>query len=403
MLARRTVASGSPSFPSMILTDLDTPCLLVEQRRLDANLKQMQARADAHGVALRPHLKTHKSVAIAERQRDLGARGVTVAKPEEAAVFAEAGFEDMRLAYCVVGEAKWARLLKLMERGVRISFCVDTVAGARLASAFFAGHDTAADVLIEVDTGHGRCGIVWDDPHAAALARTVRDLPGLNLLGLLTHGGQSYFGPAEGETEHAALVRAMQEERDRLLDLAARLHAADALEPDAELSVGSTPTMRVFENTERGPFRITEIRPGNYVFHDIEQVALGAATLADCALTVYATVVSKQPDEHGGSRLFLDAGKKVLTTDTGYGTLGYGTLLYNPERMVMLPHAELFALSEEHGWVRVPGAATLDVGDRVRIVPNHACVVVNTVDRFHIIDGETVVETLPVDARGAVH
>ena len=195
----------------------------------------------------------------------------------------------------------------------------------------------------------------------------------------------------------------MTEERDRLLDLAARLHAAGVLDADAELSVGSTPTASVFENAERGPFRITEIRPGNYVFHDMEQVALGAATLDECALTVYATVVSKQPDEQGGSRLFLDAGKKVFTSDTGWGTAGYGLLLYNPERMKPLPHADLFALSEEHGWVRVPGASTLDVGDRVRVVPNHACVVVNTLSELVVVDGEEVVDTWAVDARGAVH
>ena len=174
----------------------------------------------------------------------------------------------------------------------------------------------------------------------------------------------------------------MEEERDRLLALAIALHHTGALDADAELSLGSTPTMRVFENAEHGPFRITEIRPGNYVFNDAEQVALGAATLDDCALTVYATVVSKQPDEQGGSHLFLDAGKKVFTSDTGWGTAGYGILLYNPELMKLLPHAELFALSEEHGWVRVPGAATLDVGDRVRVVPNHACVAVNTQDEL---------------------
>jgi D-serine deaminase-like pyridoxal phosphate-dependent protein len=387
----------------MILTDLDTPCLLVERRRLDTNLHRMQDTAECHGVALRPHLKTHKSTALAEWQVSLGAHGVTVAKPEEAEIFADAGFSDIRLAYCVVGDDKHARLHTLMERGVHVSFCVDTIAGAEAASAFYAARDAVADVLIEVDTGHGRCGIVWDSPHAEALAQAVDALPGLRLVGLLTHGGQSYFGPHDGETPAAALVRTMEEERDRLLGLAARLHDAGALAADAELSVGSTPTTSVFENAEQGPFRITEIRPGNYVFHDAEQVALGAATFDDCALTVYATVVSKQPDEQGGSRLFLDAGKKVFTSDTGYGTAGYGVLLYNPERMKPLPHADLFALSEEHGWVRVPGAATLDVGDRVRVVPNHACVVVNTQAAFHVVDGEEVVDTWAVDARGAVH
>ncbi len=391
----------------MILSDLDTPCLLVERHCLDRNLRRMQAMADAQGVALRPHLKTHKSVALARQQRDLGARSVTVAKAGEAEVFAEAGFDDVRLAYTVVGAAKWARLHRLMGGGTRVSFCVDTLAGARLASAFFAEREAEAEVLIEVDTGHGRCGIGWDHPDALSVAEAVRGLPGLRLAGLLTHGGQAYFGPLEGETRHEALARTMREERDRLLALATRLHAAGALDADAELSVGSTPTMRVFENAEAASssgvaFRITEVRPGNYVFCDAEQVALGSAALADCALTVYATVVSKQPDERGGSRLFLDAGKKVFTSDTGWGTVGFGVLLYNPERMVALPHADLFALSEEHAWVRIPGAATLDVGDRVRVVPNHACVAVDTQAELVVVDGEEVVERWAVDARGAV-
>ena len=214
----------------MLLTDLDTPALLVERRRLDANLRRMQATAETHGVALRPHLKTHKSVALARLQRDLGARGVTVAKPEEAEVFAEAGFDDVRLAYCVVGEAKWARLHRLMARGVRVSFCVDTVEGARLASAFFERHGAVAEVLIEVDTGHGRCGIVWDDPDASALAEAVRDLPGLKLVGLLTHGGQGYFGPDEGETPAAALVRAEPAYRPLVKLLLQNYFVADSLE-----------------------------------------------------------------------------------------------------------------------------------------------------------------------------
>ncbi len=385
-----------------LIADLDTPALLVEQRRLEQNLRRMQARADENAVRLRPHTKTHKSVALARAQREEGARGLTVAKPAEAEVFAAAGFDDVRLAYTVVGEQKWARLARLMEGGTRVSFCVDTLGGARGAAEHFDVRGMEAEVLVEVDTGHGRCGVRWDHPEAVGFVEAVGAMPGLRLVGLLTHGGQGYLGPAEGETREAALVRAMREERDRLLDLAARCHAAGALAPDAELSVGSTPTMSRFENAQRGPFRITEIRPGNYVFHDAQQVALGAATLDDCALTVLAQVTSIQPDDEGGSRVFLDAGKKIFTTDTGFGTDGFGVPLYNPFRMKPLPHARLRALSEEHGWLAVPGASTFDVGDRVRVVPNHACVVVNTVDEVAVVDGEVVIARWPVDARGAV-
>jgi len=384
-----------------LISDLDTPALLVDLRRLEANLARMQARADAAGVALRPHVKTHKAAAIAREQRERGARGLTVVKAEEAEAFVRAGFTDLRLAYPVVGEAKWARLLRLMEGGARISFCVDTRAGAEGASAFFAAAGRVAEVLVEVDTGQGRSGVRWDALTAADFVRTVSELPGLQLAGLLTHGGHSYAGPAEGEAHGDALRRVMAEERDRLLALAVRCHAAGALGPTAELSVGSTPTASVFENRQEGPFRVTELRPGNYVFHDAQQLALGSAALADCALTVLAAVASARPDEKGGTRLFLDAGKKVLTTDLGYGVDGHGVMLYDPLRMTALPHARIAALSEEHAWVTVPGASTLAVGDRVRVVPNHACVTVATADELVVVDGEEVVARWPVDARGA--
>jgi D-serine deaminase-like pyridoxal phosphate-dependent protein len=386
-----------------LVADLETPALLVDLRRLEANLRRTQERADAQGVALRPHAKTHKCVAVAREQREHGARGLTVAKPSEAEVFVREGFDDVRIAYAVVGEAKWQRVLRMMEGGARVSFCVDTPAGARAASEFFAAAGRPAEVLVEVDTGHGRCGVGWDAPSAPSFVKEVAGLPGLRLSGLLTHGGHSYAGPVEGEARADALRRVMAEERDRLLALAERCRQSEALGPEAELSVGSTPTASVFENRREGPFRITEVRPGNYVFHDAQQVALGSAALGDCALSALASVISVQSDTKGGSRLYLDAGKKVLTTDLGYGVDGFGILLYDPIRMTALPHARIAGLSEEHAWVTVPGASTLGVGDRVRIVPNHACVAVATADALVVVDGEEVIAEWAVDARGALY
>jgi D-serine deaminase-like pyridoxal phosphate-dependent protein len=191
----------------------------------------------------------------------------------------------------------------------------------------------------------------------------------------------------------------MEEERDRLLALAVRL--GGLLDPaEAVLSVGSTPTFSRFVNREEGGFRITEVRPGNYVFHDAQQVALGSATLAQCALTCQAAAVSRRRDPDGTERVFLDAGKKTLTSDTGWNVPGYGTLLYSPRTMVPNPHAALVALSEEHGWMDVPGGAIHDVGDLVRIVPNHACVAVATQERLFVVDGEAVVAEWPVVGRG---
>ncbi len=389
----------------MLIEALPTPCILIDQPRLQRNVARMQQKADVQGVRLRPHTKTHKSIALARMQVDAGAQGLTVAKPGEAEVFVQAGFDDVRLAYCVVGDEKHARLLKLMDQA-RISFCVDTPTGAQAASDFYAQHDRTADVLVEVDGGYGRCGIRWDDPDAIDFMRFVADLPGLNLVGLLTHAGQSYHGPQDAsETPTAALQRTSLEERDRILEFAARLAAANVpgIDPATfELSIGSTPSMRYFENAKQDGFCITEIRPGNYVFNDGIQVGLQAAPLDDCALTIYTTVISKHRDYKGRERVFLDAGKKVFTSDTGYNTPGFGTVLYSARTMRALPHAHLDGLSEEHGWVHVSGGATLDVGDRVRVVPNHACVVAGMRDRLYLIDGDEVVETLSVDALGQV-
>ncbi|HEX7069918.1 MAG TPA: alanine racemase, partial [Rhodothermales bacterium] len=250
-----------------------------------------------------------------------------------------------------------------------------------------------------VDTGHHRTGVAWDEDEGPALAALVNALPGLRFAGLLTHGGHAYHGPDVGETAGDALVRRASEERDRILDLAVRLRNEGLAGDRFEVSIGSTPTLSVFENAERERIRITEVRPGNYVFNDAIQLALGSATAADCALTVLATVISKHRDRDGSERVFIDGGKKVFTSDTGAGATGFGIVLYNAQTMTALPHVEFTDLSEEHGWLRVRGGSTLSVGDRVRIIPNHACVVVATQPQFHVVDGEEVVETLTVDAR----
>ncbi len=377
----------------MIVSDLPTPALLVDRARLLANLDAAQARADAQGVALRPHAKTHRSPDLARLQRARGAKGLTVSTVGEAERFAEAGFDDLVLAREVSTENALTRLADLAETGVRLAFCVDTIRGANLADAVFAARHLTADVFVEVDTGHGRCGVVWDDRDAPALVGHVVNRAALRLRGLLTHAGHSYSGPHEGESAAAALDRVMAEERDRLLHFAARLVAAGYLDPaTAELSVGSTPTFSRFVNAERDGLRITEVRPGNYVFHDAQQVGLGAATLAQCALTVESAVISRRRDHDGTDRVYADAGKKALSMDTGYGVPGYGTILYSPRTMVPNPHAALVALSEEHAWIRVPGGAITEVGDRVRILPNHACLAVALQSRLYVVDGEEVVE-----------
>ncbi|MEQ9103491.1 MAG: alanine racemase [Rhodothermales bacterium] len=413
----------------MLISELPTPAVLIDRTRLQTNLDAMAERAETQGVALRPHTKTHKSVALAGLQRTAGATGLTVAKVGEAEVFAARGFTDIRLAYVTLGAEKWARLVRLEDAGARISFCVDTPEGARAVSDWYAAHDRRARVLLEIDAGYHRCGVQWDDPDLPEVARAMADLPGLDLIGILTHAGDAYYGPqpdADGvvrETREQALRRASNAERDRMLETAVRLSKAglavapteagfavpsredarkqsgDTVRPAFEISIGSTPSLRYFENAVTGGFRVTEIRPGNYVFHDATQVGLGVASYRQCALTVQATVISKHRNRDGGERLFLDAGKKVFTSDSAYGHEGYGVILYNHQTMEPLPHHRITGLSEEHGWVGVRGGATLDVGDTVRIIPNHACVVVNTQREVYVVDGDEVVDTWTVDAQ----
>ncbi|NNE48412.1 MAG: D-TA family PLP-dependent enzyme [Rhodothermales bacterium] len=382
----------------MILDDLSTPALLVDESRLAANIDRMQKMAAQQSVGLRPHMKTHKSIAIARRQVASGAVGITVAKVSEAEVFADAGFDDIRIAYDIVGRDKLDRVAALHKR-CKVSVCVDTIEGANALSSRFAGNGPSLDVLVEVDTGHGRCGISWDDDDATDFVRHVSNLPGLMFRGLLTHAGQGYHGPTRnGETAGEALDRHAKDERVRILTIAASLEAAGL--HSEEISIGSTPSMSRFENVSHEGLTITEVRPGNYVFNDASQVGLTTTGIENCALTVLATVISRRRDRTGTERVYLDAGKKVVTSDRGFGTDGYGILLYNPRTMTPLPHASIVTLSEEHAWVEVHGGSTLQVEDRVQFVPNHACVTVHSRNEMYLVDGDEVIETIPVDARG---
>jgi D-serine deaminase-like pyridoxal phosphate-dependent protein len=390
----------------MRISDLPTPAVLIEKSRLEENLRRMQSRADAAGVRLRPHAKTHKCVEVARLQQKAGASGITVSKPSEAEPFASGGFQDIRIAYPLCTPHHFERVAALQER-TRISFCLDTPEAADAASSFFRQRSRPADVLLELDCGFHRTGVPWDDPTLPELAHQVASLPGLRLRGILSHAGQAYHGPGDPAADRIDFLKDVSRtEVDRMLEVAVRLRDAGvpgAIPGKFELSVGSTPTMTRFENRTREGFSITEVRPGNYVFHDAGQVALGSADWSDCALTVLASVVSRRRDRTGRERVFLDAGRKVLTSDTSYGTRGYGVILHSPSTMKPLPHVSISRLSEEHGWVDVAGGSTLAVGDQVRIVPNHACVVVNTQNLLYLVDGEEVVGSWKVDARGCSH
>jgi D-serine deaminase-like pyridoxal phosphate-dependent protein len=375
----------------MRLSDLPTPQVLIDHTRAMNNVARGQALASAAGARLRPHAKTHKSPLVAGWQMDAGAVGICCAKVGEAEVFVDAGIKDIRLPY-PVNPVNAPRLMALMDRAA-ISIIVDHPDVVRGWSDAMRRAGRTLDVLIKVDVGFHRCGI---DPHANPLAfiQAAAALPGLRLRGLLSHAGHAYHAASEDQLRTVAKEEA--ETLAELRDQAAR--SGIALD---EVSVGATPTLR-FSAEQRG---VTELRPGNYVYFDRTQVALGAAALDDCALTVMATVVSKHP-----GRIILDCGSKTLSNDQARGISaagGYGAILAGESDA--LDYAReidealtIERLSEEHATVRVTGATRLEPGDRVRVVPNHSCVVSNLVDVVRLVDGDEVIDTLPVAARGRI-
>jgi len=367
------------------LADLPTPQVVIDRSRLLKNIARVQTLAAAGGMRLRPHAKTHKSPVIAKMQIDAAAVGICCAKVGEAEVFAEAGIADIRLPY-PVHPSNAARVLALMKKA-SISIIVDHLDVARGWSDAMQRAKRTLDVLVKVDVGFHRCGI---DPGAGAMPfiTAIASMPGLRLRGLLSHAGHAYH--AASEDELASIAR---EEAETLVKLKAK--AARGGIPLDEISVGATPTLR-FSAKQAG---ITELRPGNYVYFDRTQVALGSASLDDCALTVLASVVSAP----AADRIILDSGSKTLTNDQARGIAGaegYGAVLAADGRID--ESLTIWRLSEEHATVRVNTSTRLKPGDRVRIVPNHSCVVSNLVDCVQLVDGETLVEAIPIAARGKI-
>lgn len=351
----------------MRIWDVDTPAVLVDLDRVERNLTRFQAYCDRHGIANRPHVKTHKVVEFARRQVELGAVGICCQKLGEAEVMASAGFGDILVPFNLLGPAKLGRARALAERiALQVSADDPTVVDG-LAEAF-ASAPRPLPVLVECDTGAKRCGV--QTPEAARdLARRIDRARGLRFAGLMTY-------PAKGAPARAAAFLA---EAKALIE-------AEGLAV-GKVSSGGTPDMwRVHEYPV-----VTEYRVGTYIYNDLMEVACGAATLDDCALTVLTTVVSRPTSD----RAILDAGSKSLTSDLN-GQTGHG-------RIVEYPEAVIYALSEEHGHVDLSAcSARPAIGEKVRVIPNHACPVSNLFDRIVTVRGERVDGSLAVAARGRV-
>jgi len=368
------------------LLSVSSPRVVVDRSKVRANISRMQSLASSAGVRLRPHAKTHKSPIIARWQIEAGAAGVCCAKLGEAEVFAEAGIDDIRLPY-PINPSNVSRVVALLNR-IRLSIIVDDLEVARQWSERMIAAGRQLDVLVKVDVGSHRCGIDPDSPRALDIVRDVAGLAGLRFRGLLSHAGHSYLAGSAAELEAVA-----RQEIEILGHLASR--AREAGVEVAEISVGATPTARCIGD-QHG---VTEMRPGNYVFFDRTQVGLGAAALEDCAMMVLSTVVSRPAP----TRVIFDAGSKTLTSDgaRGFGAHpGHGLVFPSLATRTPDPAIVIERLSEEHATAQVPASSPLKPGDRVRILPNHSCVVTNLADELLLVEGSTIVDRLPVAARG---
>lgn len=348
----------------MRVEELETPIPVVDIDIMQANITRLQNYLGEHKIANRPHIKTHKIPAIAQMQMDAGAVGITCQKVSEAEVMADAGFKDIFITYNIVGEKKLARLMALAAR-VTVSVTADSDVVVHGLSKAAQAAGLTLTVLIECDTGGGRCG-VQSPQEAADLARLIAGLPNLHFGGLMTYPTNDHLDDFVRTTRSLLKDDHLNIER---------------------VSGGGTPGMwQIHTHPE-----ITEHRAGIYVYGDRLTLRSGSVLLENCAIKVHATVVSRPTAERG----ILDAGSKSLSSDL-HGLDGYGYICEYPD-------AKIHHLSEEHGHVDFSACAKKpEIGERVTIIPNHCCTVTSLFDEVIGSRNGEVEVRWKVAARGTV-
>jgi D-serine deaminase-like pyridoxal phosphate-dependent protein len=339
---------------------------------MERNLRRVSDYCAGHGLRLRPHTKTHKSIFIARQQLALGAAGLTVAKSGEAEVMLGAEPRDLLVAFPVIGEPKLRRLAAVAGL-TRVTVALDSLAAARQLSQMAEASGARFGVLVEIDVGLGRVGVTPAD--ALALAREVAAMPGLEWRGIT-------FYPGHIKDQDEAKLAALSELVGRIV---AEFTSA-GMKPEI-VSGGSTPALYHSHEIEG----LNEIRPGTYVFNDMNTVASGACGLEDCAASVLVTVVSRAGEE----RMIVDGGSKTFSSDRlSSGGPGHG-------RVMEAPGASFHKMNEEHGFVDIAKAErSFEIGEKVRIIPNHICVAVNLHEYVYGVRDRKVEEVWNVEGRG---
>ncbi|WP_028544082.1 alanine racemase [Paenibacillus taiwanensis] len=365
--------------PPLDIPEAETPYVLVDERRVDRNIDTMALAAKRCGVALRPHIKTHKMPYFAHKQIDRGATGITVAKVSEAEVMVHGGIKDVFIAYPTVVPSKIKRIIALTTHA-RLIVGVDSQEGAAILEQVAAEAETTLEVRLEVDTGLRRSGARASD--LTAVASFIAACTHLRLTGIYTFRGAMLNGEATDDLKAAGL-----EEGQIMVKHAETLREAG--HNIVDVSVGSSPT-GIYAAAVKG---VTEIRPGTYIFNDRMQYHFRIAAQRDCAALIVATVVScPHPD-----LIVIDGGSKAFATDVQPNTAplymkGFGHILESPE-------AILERLSEEHGVIRLKEGHTFQVGDRLHIIPNHICSSLNLYNSLWLV-GNQPPRQLEISARG---
>lgn len=349
--------------------DLPTPALVLDLDRLQANLERMAAKAQGLSVSLRPHVKSHKCLEIAELQRSLGATGITVSTLYEAGVFADHGFDDITWAFPMI-RSRIGEAVQLAER-VRLRVVADSAETVEALERFGA----PLEVLLKVDCGYHRAGVDPESETALALATSLSDSQLLTFGGLISHSGNSYHADSVAQIEAVA-----ESERSLITKLASRLGKTGIR--CETVSTGSTPAMCHVQNLAG----VSEVRPGNYALFDYSQVALSSCDIADCATSVLASVVSVPTQ---ASHSVIDAGALSLSQDPGpAGEACFGQVYADYDRATLEDRVKVTSLSQEHGIL----AGRMTPGQKIRILPNHSCLTTACHDEFVVVQGSRIVD-----------
>ena len=364
---------------------IDTPSLVLDIDILKANVNELLKICHSHGVSLQPHAKTHRTPEIGLLQQELGCDGLCVAKVGEAEGFANAGVKKITVAYPVIGASKVERA-RVLSTSIDLTLAVDSVAGAKSIGEVFAAHSQVCSVLLIIDTGLGRDGVLPAD--APKIAQAINAIPGVKVVGVMTHEGTVYGAP-----DKVSMIAAAKKVSEIMVETSQAINSAGV--EISRVSMGSSASARVAA-TVTG---VNQIRPGIFAFNDLGQIALGNATLQSCAVRILSTVVSRPTS----TTAVIDAGSKSLSADLlpakehrdeypGHGMI-IGKTGWIIER-----------LSEEHGmltWMGAGEPSSLDIGEQIQIIPNHVCTTFSSLNESVVVSKGEVINRWRTFAPGA--